>query len=195
MTDNYLTDALAQVESFFREGDRLSNLRQSLKFYRDLLTQKQDLEQRLETINQQIRHLCDVELVQLFSTAQLSSLVLEAEGNLPALEAKRLPFYSAKLPEEEAARQKAFDWLEENGHSDIIKSLITVALGRGERSLAKKITDTLLQLGVSYQQSVSVHASTLKAFIKHEIEAGHYVPYDLLGAYAGETVKVTPVKE
>lgn len=97
-------------------------------------------------------------------------------------------YYSAKIDDDN--REQAFEWLEANGHGDIIKHTIGVALGRGEDEMAKLVVEALEKIGVSYTDKNSVHYQTLVAFIREQVEKGAEVPLDTFKAYIGQTTKI-----
>lgn len=192
MTD-YLEEAMKEADETLSKSDLLIRVKETLKALRALDYEKKDLEQRLDEVKRQIRELSDETLVKLFMEAQLTSLSIEAEGNYPAVTAKRLPYYNAGIPEDK--QTEAFTWLTDNGHADIIKTTITVALGMKERPLAQNVEKFLDQAGIPFNSKLAVHPSTLKAFVKSEVEAGHDIPRDALGVFVGETIRVTPDKK
>jgi hypothetical protein len=191
MTD-FLDDILNEVESLSSSGDKLDQVRAAARRLRDLEHRKAELEDELDQTKRAILELTERDLVKLFSAANMSSLTLEAEGNHPAMTFEKTTFYSAKIPAEKEA--EAFSWLHDNGHGDIVKTQVTVALGMGERDTAEQVEAAIANLGVDYNSKLSVHPSTLKAFAKAEIESGHALPMDLLGVYMGETIKLKKVK-
>lgn len=67
-------------------------------------------------------------------------------------------------------------WLREQNCADIIKNEIKLAFGMGEDVEVKKLVDRLTKAGYTFEQKESVHASTLKAFIKEQTEAGVTLP-------------------
>jgi hypothetical protein len=102
--------------------------------------------------------------------------------------AERHTVYNAKIPDEK--RQDAFQWLEEQGHGDLVKSVINIIFGMQEHEKRLAVMKLLSDNGIEFYNNESVHASTLKAFVKREIQAGHIVPDDLLGVYMFDEVKI-----
>lgn len=195
MTDDndYIEQAQNEVEKIIAKGPLLEQIRDYLRELRQLLLEKESLEERVDTVKHRIKEICEDKLITLYSAAHITNLDLEAEGNLQAYNAQRKPFYAASIPKDKELQ--AFAWLQNNGHADIVKTTITVALGMKERVTAIKVENYLDKNGIDYSSKLAVHASTLKAFVKNEIKAGHVIPRDLLGVYVGETVEVTPINE
>lgn len=96
-------------------------------------------------------------------------------------------FVSAKIPAKH--EQQAYQWLEDNGHGDIIKTQITVDTGR-DLELAREYQAILQEAGAEPSVGRSVHAQTLKAFVKKEVEAGESIPLELFGAYVGQKTTI-----
>ncbi len=122
----------------------------------------------------------------------------------------------AEWPEEQ--RQKAFDWLEENGHGDLIKTefyiqfprfMLPVArwltehvaglrpeltlmepTGRGKNKTIKEVTKVVEIPGAKVD--LGVPWNTLTAFVKEQVEKGAKLPLDTLGATVGKIVKIKP---
>ncbi len=86
----------------------------------------------------------------------------------------------ASIPEDN--KTKAFGWLEENNFGDLIKSIVKVQFDRGDLGKASELCNELEHKGLTPEFIESVHASTLKAFLREQIAKGTKVPLDLFGA-------------
>lgn len=86
----------------------------------------------------------------------------------------------------------AFVWMDEHGHGDLIKTVVTAKFNRGEQAYAKEAADLLeQQLGIHADLLESVHPGTLKAWARKELEAGRALPQDFFKVY---TVRQATVK-
>lgn len=86
----------------------------------------------------------------------------------------------------------ACDWLRNHGHDGLVKRTVSVLLGR-EMSWddAKHVRSILLrETGEDASITEVVHPSTLRAFVKRELEAGSDLPLDLFSVYKQRTMKV-----
>ena len=105
----------------------------------------------------------------------------------------------------EERREAAHAWLRERGFGALIKNIVSVAFGKGEEA---KATAAFAQFGKVYgrdavEQKESVHAATLKSFIKERIaavgadktQAANVPPYALFGVEPYSIAKVTTPKE
>ena len=191
MTDE-IDALLNEAEEQKQTGVRIAAVREAVAHLRELDQQRADLEERLTQIKNRITEITEVELVNLFGEANISSLTLDADGNYPAVKAERVNYYSAKIPEDREA--EAFDWFERSGHGDLVKSVISVPFGMKELEESKRLAEKLEAEGYDYNSKLGVHHTTLKAFVKSELEAGRTLPMDLLGAYQGEMVKLKTIK-
>tara|TARA_R110000803_G_scaffold1629_5_gene5286 strand:- start:7203 stop:7772 length:570 start_codon:yes stop_codon:yes gene_type:complete len=93
------------------------------------------------------------------------------------------PFISANISE--ARREEAHFWLREHEHGDIIKNIISVDTGKDQK-LAEQAITALSEGGFNPSSKESVHASTLKAWLREQVEAGTPVPLELFGAFLGQ---------
>jgi hypothetical protein len=185
MSNNDLLDVIASEPT---EVVDLTVVRNRAVQLRDHYLLKTEVEERLKQINSMITKIERDELPELFSKAKISSLTVEADGNHPAFIAERTTVYNAKIPENK--RQEAFQWFEQQGHGDLIKSVINIIFGMQEYEQRLRVMKLLSDAGVEYYTNESVHHMTLKAFVRTELQAGHIIPMDLLGAYIFDEIKI-----
>jgi hypothetical protein len=86
----------------------------------------------------------------------------------------------------EERRQKAHDWLAQNGFGGLIKTEVIARFGRAERDAAIACANA-----IGGEMVERVHPSTLKAFIKEQMAAGKTVPFDTFGVNPFNKVKVS----
>jgi hypothetical protein len=80
----------------------------------------------------------------------------------------------------------AHDWLRDHGHGDLIKNTVSVTFGRGQDDAAKDVVRVLQSNGLDPEQKEAVHPSTLKAFVKEQIEKGSEIPSEMFGIFIGQ---------
>lgn len=96
-------------------------------------------------------------------------------------------------PERRAA---AFEWLVKSGNGGLIKVQMKAAFARGDRKLFERAMKAFRKsLGkkadsVTVEINEAVPHGTLAAFVRTELEQGHEVPLQLLGATAGKVAKL-----
>jgi hypothetical protein len=86
----------------------------------------------------------------------------------------------ASIPE--AQKAGAFAWLTDNGFGGIIKTEVSASFARGDRDAAIELRDELERSGYNADLSESVHAQTMKAFLREQLKKGVNIPLDLFGA-------------
>lgn len=83
----------------------------------------------------------------------------------------------------EATKAAAIAWLTKEGFDGIVKTEVAVAFSREDRELAGKLLQELSSSGWSPEAKESVHASTLKSFVKEQMKAGADLPMDLFNVF------------
>ena len=89
--------------------------------------------------------------------------------------------YRAHIKEDN--KDRAFNWLRENGWGDIIKNQISVSFGRNEDNKAADYAELAKSQGLNPMQKLKVEPMTLKALVRERIEAGKELPTELFGVY------------
>tara|TARA_R100001224_G_scaffold79479_1_gene49572 strand:- start:452 stop:1027 length:576 start_codon:yes stop_codon:yes gene_type:complete len=97
-------------------------------------------------------------------------------------------FYKGSITKDNEA--EAFKWLEDNGHGDLIKNIVSIRFGKGENQSAEKLISSLEQDGLYPDQKRKVEPMTLNAFIGDQITNGKQVPMELLSVFTGNKVKI-----
>lgn len=185
MSDQELLDAIAEEKP---EPVDLTTVRKQAVALRDLYLEKNDLEDRLKRLQSKITNIERKELPDLFSLAKISSVTVDPDQNHPGFVAERDTVYTAKIPDEK--RQEALQWFEQQGHGDLVKSVVEIVFGMQEHDERLRLFKLLKDNGFEYWTNESVHHSTLKAFVKRELKAGRVIPHDLLGVFVFDEVKI-----
>ena len=94
-------------------------------------------------------------------------------------------------------REKAFKWLEDNGHGDMIKTIVTIQFSRRLLNHAKAVVEKLSKMKIKGFGAVpepeigmAVPWNTLTAFVREQTEKSVALPLDTLGATVGRIVKI-----
>lgn len=90
-----------------------------------------------------------------------------------------------------AQKDAAFQWLEDNGFGGLIKVEVAADFRKGEADAALELFKELQQRGLQVGFNQSVHAQTLKAFLREQLAAGTNVPLDIFGARPVWTAKIS----
>ena len=180
--------------------DQLKVLRSKARELRDIDREIEDVQTKLSDLNSKKQKMQFEELPELLNKAGVDHVGLPAEGNLPAYDAKLKPYYRANIAAdwEPERRQKAFDYLIKSGNEDLIKTTITIRLGRGDHKLLATIKRLLkpVMKKLDFAVDMAVQWNTLTSFLKNQIEVEkEVVPLETLGASVGEIVELKPRKE
>ena len=95
---------------------------------------------------------------------------------------------------EDEKLEAAHKWLRKNGHGDLIKNVVSLQFGRGEDERAKEVINTLMKDGLIPEQKQSVHPSSLKAFVREQVESNNQgfdqKARELFSVYEGRRTKI-----
>ena len=138
-----------------------------------------DLDAELKEAKKELLRISDEEIPNLMTETGLSSFKLD-DGS--SLEIKNI--YGASILV--ANREKAYDWLRDHGHDDIIKNKVVATFGRGQEEDAKVFMRVAYDNGVATDQESKIEPQTLKAWVKERMEAGEEFPMELFGAFIGQ---------
>lgn len=167
-------------------------------------TQIHFLENALASEKAELRRIETEEMPALMQTLGFKRMELTDGWTLevkPFFEAS-LPSFSsiesAKDPEEQMdldeRRNAGFKWLRGHKASDLIKNILRMDLGKGNDAAAKKLAALAKSLKIPFEQSESVHAGSLKKFLRETLEAGRDIPFDTFAVFSGEMATVKPPK-
>jgi len=174
---------------------RLGEITAGLRRLREAKAERARLEDRASKLAEEINALEHSQLPDLFFTAGISSLSIPASGDLPATEAVLEPYYKASIPVSwpPERRADAYSYLESVGGGDLIKSQVTVTLGRDSEAERRLVTLALDEIGVPYTVSLSVPWASLTAFYRESVERGDLLDAERIGARLGSAVRVKEV--
>ena len=185
MMEEDFEKTLSSVETLDNAGlDTVAGLARKIKYQQDKVER---LDRELKDEKQALLKLTDEDLPSTMADLGLSKFSLD-DGS--TVEVK--PTYGASILVKD--RPAAYEWLRENGFDDIIKNVISCQFGRGEDDQASAFHAFASQQGYPADQNESIHASTLKAFVKERIETGEDFPHTLFGAYVGQRAVIRGAK-
>ena len=88
-------------------------------------------------------------------------------------------------------KDAAFMWLNNNGHGNLIKREFKIGFGRDQEQWAAEFETTLGTQGVQYDRKQAVHPSTLKSFVKGQLEDGVDIPEEVFGVHRKSVAKLS----
>ena len=159
-----------------------------------LIKKKKNLmeeEERLKILKTQIREIEEKELPDAMASCNGMTRFDLDDGS--QISVKDDLFCS--IPEDK--RAGALKWLEENGHSGLIKHDVKVSFAKGEYDEADKLIEVLNKnfKDIPYDERSTVHAGTLKTFAKERYSLGETLPEEYFSVYEASIAKVKLGKE
>lgn len=155
------------------------------------LDQKQaeaEVERLAEELKQAQNKLRDI------SEHQLPALMDEAEMKVcqtrDGITIKVVEKIRGSIPAPTAA--KAFAWLEEHGHGNLIKREVKIEFGRDEEAWAKKFMADLAKRKkpLKHELKRGVHPSTLASFVTEQLQEGVDIPLETFGVFRQRSTKI-----
>ena len=89
-----------------------------------------------------------------------------------------------------AKQAAAMTWLDDNGHGGLIKRHIRVAFDRSQTDDAESLLQELSGRFVNTACDMKVESSTLRAWVREQLEAGAPIDQDLFGVHVRKVVKI-----
>ena len=132
------------------------------------------MEEQLKDKQEQLRKLSIETIPNMMAEIGISEITLTGGQKIGVVDR-----YYAKLPEDNYA---AFTWLRTNNMDGIIKTQVTIDIGKGEDDKLREIETILQAAGVIPTVKSTVHHMTLKALVKEQVEKGNSIPLDDFGA-------------
>lgn len=171
------------LETLPKEG--LANVSSLAQLQLKLANEIAVTEERLEDLKEKYKAVSEYELPDAMAAIEMKELVL-ADGSKIKVE----PYYGASITKENQVA--AFNWLNENGFGSLIKHEITISFSKGEEKLVQAVKSMLetARLAGRFSDKATVHPSTLKAFVREQMEDGAPIPHDLLGVHVGQKTTI-----
>ena len=143
-----------------------------------------DAEEALKKLKAEERVINQGEIPQLMNNLGIEKLTL-TDGRVLAVKE------SVQISIPATIKFQTFAWMDKNGHGDLIKIAVNCKFARGNRIGAENAMSSLDAMGFAPSLTETVHAGTLKAWARTELEIGHSLPAKYFKVHV---VKVTTVK-
>jgi hypothetical protein len=166
--------------------DKTTNINKLADKIKELQAHQQQLEIQEDSIKKRkkdIEYLSGEVIPTMLSEMGLSFLKLQ-DGS--SVEVKTN--YSATITQ--ANKEKAFNWLRQNGLGDIIKNEIVVSFGRSEDDKAAAYAELAKGQGHQPTQKLKVEPMTLKALVRERLEGGKEMPTELFNIFVGNKTTI-----
>ena len=178
-----------QSDTLQEGGGDLAELNKKVKKLEACESRLEKLMEEVDTLKSNIKKISYEEIPDLLAEKGLASLKL-SDGTVVEVK-KVINAYLPKADRDPEGREKAFQWLRDNGLGDLIKNEVTVAFGRDEDNKAQQYA--VLAQGQGYEpvQKLKVEPMTLKALVRERLESGQEMPSDLFNVFSGNRTKIT----
>lgn len=155
----------------------MSDLKRVIDLAKLLVAQRdkvESMEKELKAAQADLRRIETEDLPELMREIGMASVTLDDGSIIEVTD-------EVQCAITEGARNAAHEWLINNGFGGLIKTEVVVTFGRGERDEAEEFAQ---QVGDHHPELVErVHPSTLKSFVKEQLEKGIAIPFDLFGIH------------
>jgi predicted nuclease with TOPRIM domain len=184
-TDLNLDDVFLDAEEMLKNipsDEKLANLSRLAGEQHSLEQEIARMEADLDEKKKLYRELSEIKLPELMDELQIS------EFRMPnGVKVSIAPYYSGKITD-----SRAYEWLEENNHADIIKGNVNIPFPKGfDIEVLKIVESAAKKIGLSAEVKEEVHPSTLRAWIKDMVTTGQIFPRDLFNVYIGKRTKLS----
>ena len=166
--------------------EKTSNIDKLAHKIKEMQALQQQLELQEDAVKQKkkdIEYLSGEVIPTMLSEMGLSYLKL-SDGS--SVEVKTN--YSATITQ--ANKEKAFNWLRDNGLGDIIKNDVTVSFGRNEDNKAADYAELAKGQGFEPTQKLKVEPMTLKALVRERLEGGKEMPTEPFNVFIGNKTTI-----
>ncbi|HIO04119.1 MAG TPA: hypothetical protein EYN08_00655 [Gammaproteobacteria bacterium] len=165
-------------EEILDKTENIKSLAYQIKNLRTLEDEFKSDEDALKNKKKELDRISGEVIPTMLAEMGLSQLKL-ADGS--SVDVK--PFYSATISVQN--KDKAYNWLRQNGLGDIIKNEISVSFGRNEDNKAAEYAELAKGRGYQPTQKLKVEPMTLKALVRERIEAGKDMPTEIFSIFVG----------
>ena len=170
-------------QEVIKKTDNIQTLADQVQKLNSLQQRMEMQEDNLKNTKKEFDHLSGEVIPTMMAEMGLSHLKL-MDGS--SVDVK--PNYSANISV--ANREKAFNWLRENGLGDIIKNEISVSFGRNEDNKAADYAALAEERGFQPTQNLKVEPMTLKALVRERLEAGKTMPTEIFNVFVGNKTTI-----
>ena len=170
-------------QNTMKKTDNIQSLADQVEKLESLQKKLELQEENMKNTKKQLEHVSGEVIPTMMSEMGLSHLKL-MDGS--SVDVK--PNYSASISV--ANKEKAFNWLRNNGLGDIIKNEISVSFGRNEDNKAADYAALAQERGYQPTQKLKVEPMTLKALVRERIEAGKEMPTEIFNVFVGNKTTI-----
>lgn len=145
-----------------------------------------NLNERTTTASKEVARLSQEVLPSLMDEAAMERMVIDEDE---FIRTKEVYASISAANAEEATR-----WLDDNGFGALVKTQFSIVAEKGDTRFIKRVRALLDKAKVPYEMRSGVHAGTLKAFVKEQVEAAKPLPKSITH-HVQPVVVVKPIKQ
>lgn len=146
------------------------------------------LEDQAKKVKERIKQISEVQIPEIMQTIGVRQFTLTNGFKITVK-----PWYNMTPKEENIAA--AYEWLDGNGHGDIVKHSLTLEVRLTQANLLGAIKALAEEGQISHTEKNAIHHMTAGAWVKGQLESGQPVPRELLGVTTGFRTKIERVKK
>ena len=181
--DNILEDEEFNTIEVEATDDELSRISELCKKQVFLEKEVQHLNEKLAETAKQLSLVQEHELPDAMAEAGLSEIKLQDGTKVTCQSLVGAHITKAKAND-------AHKWLENNGHGGLIKRELTFKFNREDTAHEGMIEQYTRMGWTNFNLKEAVHPSTLKAFVREQVEQGSDIPPNLFNIYTGFKTKI-----
>jgi len=167
-----------------QNDDALSQISRLAIDMRQASRNVEQLEEQLKAAKEQLTQISEHDLPEAMAAVGMGEVKL-SDGTKVTVKDNIF----ARITAENAIEAHA--WLCDHGHGNLIKREFKIAFGRDQEEWAEKFQAGLTAQNVAYDRKQAVHSSTLKSFVKGQLEDGEEIPEELFGVHRQTVAKLT----
>jgi hypothetical protein len=185
MLETAMDDFLSEIEKDSEncEGDLLQQIAALAELQIKLEGELDRLEQQTKVAKLKLNAVSMDKLPELMAEAKLQDFTLHTGEKIEVAEEL---YCSVPV----ARRAEIHSKLREDGMGDLITHAIQVDLARGQDNLAGDILGLAEELGLMAEREEKVNTSSLKKYLREQIDEGSDIELSFYGAYLSRRTKV-----
>lgn len=156
--------------------DKLDRLTRLAQLAADQNAEVARIQRELEAATTALKRTVEIDLPSAMEDAGMSNFTTSTGLEIVVKERVHAHISRERYP-------AAVQWLDNNGHSGLVKRSVTVAFNRDQSTEATELVTSVRGQGFDAKQEYKVEPSTLKKFVREKLEAGEEVPVDLFGVH------------
>ena len=138
---------------------------------------------KIKKLKDQRKQIAEEQLPELFAEVGMSEL--KTKSGLPLKLTNKVHTSISK-----DRKPKAIAWLDDNGQGGMVKRKVVIDFDKTQEEKVKALLRLIGRGWPNHRTELDVHASTVKAFVKRQLEAGKKIPSDLFGIHCVDVVEI-----